>query len=244
MRALSGAELFGVWERGIAQSPAQRALILLALACGENTVEELERLSVGQRDAHLLALREQMFGSQLASITSCPACAEPLEFQLETADVRAAVATALPAALSLTHAGYNVEFRLPTARDLTSLDPEVSLETNRQFLLQRCVVIAHCGDAEVAAAELPAEVGMAISQHMAAADPQADVQLALACPQCPHAWQATFDIVSYFWTEIQTWAGRLVREVHCLASAYGWHEADVLALSPWRRQAYLELIER
>jgi len=95
----------------------------------------------------------------------------------------------------------------------------------------------------VPAAALPAEVVTAIAQCMAEADPQADVQLALACPQCQHAWEASFDIVSYFWSEIQAWAGRILREVHSLASAYGWREAEILALSPWRRQAYLELIE-
>ena len=33
-------------------------------------------------------------------------------------------------------------------------------------------------------------------------------------------------------------------EVHALASAYHWHERDILALSPVRRQAYLELLGR
>ena len=78
---------------------------------------------------------------------------------------------------------------------------------------------------------------------MAAADPQADLQLSLACPECQHTWQTPLDIVSYFWSEIQAWATRLLREIHALASAYGWNEAEVLALSSWRRRAYLELIE-
>ena len=136
-----------------------------------------------------------------------------------------------------------MEFRLPTSLDLASLDPAADLETNRQHLLQRCVTAARRGGREVAAAELPMEVAAAIAQRMADADPQADVQLALACPKCQHAWKAPLDIVSYFWTEIDAWAGRLLREVHALAYAYGWREAEVLALSPWRRQAYLELIE-
>ena len=38
------------------------------------------------------------------------------------------------------------------------------------------------------------------------------------------------------------WAVRLLGEVHELASAYGWREHDVLALSPWRRQAYLQMV--
>jgi len=244
MRALSATEFLDVWEHGLAQSPAQRALTLVALACTETSLEELAQFSVGQRDAHLLALREQAFGSQLASITICPACAEQLQFHVSTADIRATSSNAeLAAPLYLTHADYHVEFRLPTSLDLTSLDPAADIETNRQRLLQRCVTAAQRGDMEVATTELPMEVAAVIAQRMAEADPQADVQLALTCPKCQHAWQSTLDIVSYFWTEIDAWASRLLREVHALASAYGWREAEVLALSPCRRQAYLELIE-
>jgi hypothetical protein len=77
---------------------------------------------------------------------------------------------------------------------------------------------------------------------MAEADPQANVQLAITCPVCSKHWQAGFDIVSFFWNEIDAWAHRLLQEVHTLASAYGWREADILAMSPWRRQCYLAMI--
>ena len=75
MRALSAADLLTVWERGVTHSLAQRALTLLALACAETPPEQVAQFSVGQRDMLLLALREQTFGSQLASIATCPACA-------------------------------------------------------------------------------------------------------------------------------------------------------------------------
>ena len=79
---------------------------------------------------------------------------------------------------------------------------------------------------------------------MAEADPQADIQLALSCPACGHQWLSTFDIVSFFWSEINAWAYRILREVHILASAYGWREADILAMSPYRRQLYLEMVSK
>jgi hypothetical protein len=243
MRALSAAELLDAWERGLAQSPGQRALMLLTLACAETPLEQLAQLTIGQRDAELLALREQTFGPQLASITICPACAEQVEFQVSAADLCATGQTVPETLLSLTYGDYGVEFRLPTALDLTRLDPARDFEINRRHLLQRCVIAARRDATEIEAAELPAEVATAIAHRMAEADPQADIQIVLACPQCQHAWQAPLDIVSYFWTEIHAWAGRLLREVHSLALAYGWPEAEILALSPWRRQAYLELIE-
>jgi hypothetical protein len=50
--------------------------------------------------------------------------------------------------------------------------------------------------------------------------------------------------VSFFWQELDDWADRVLRDVHELASAYGWPENEILALSPRRRQCYLDLIRR
>jgi len=74
---------------------------------------------------------------------------------------------------------------------------------------------------------------------MSEIDPQADTKLSLVCPSCEHAWQADFDIISFFWREIDAWAQRTLLEVVYLASAYGWREADILNMSPWRRHFYL-----
>jgi hypothetical protein len=90
---------------------------------------------------------------------------------------------------------------------------------------------------------LPESVVSAMAEQMAQADAPADIQLALTCPVCGQHWQAIFDIVSFFWSEIDAWAYRTLRDVHCLAAAYGWREADILALSPWRRQFYLEMVQ-
>ena len=76
---------------------------------------------------------------------------------------------------------------------------------------------------------------------MAQADPQADLQLAFRCPDCGHEWQPLFDIARFLWQELHAWALHMLREVDTLAASYHWAEADILALSPRRRQAYLEL---
>lgn len=242
MHALSPSELLEIWEQGAGLSAAERALLLLAAAYTELTPEQIGQLSIGQRDRYLLALRKETFGSQLDSIATCPSCAARLQFRVNGADICSSSLKEPERILEVTHTGYRVLFRLPTSRDLACLNPAADPRTNRQQLLQRCIVAARRGGVEIAAEELPTEVETAVTQQMAAADPQADVQLALACPHCQNTWETPFDILSYFWTEIHAWAGRLLREVHSLASVYGWREAEVLALSPWRRQAYLELI--
>jgi hypothetical protein len=67
------------------------------------------------------------------------------------------------------------------------------------------------------------------------------VAVDLTCPSCQEPWEVTLDIVTYLWDEIAAEARRLIYEVDVLARAYGWREADVLAMTPQRRQAYLEL---
>ena len=89
---------------------------------------------------------------------------------------------------------------------------------------------------------LPEGVAIAVSDRMAELDAQGDIQLSLTCPKCERVWTAPLDIVSYLWSEIHAWAGRTLRDVHALASVYGWTEGEILALSPGRRQAYLEMI--
>jgi hypothetical protein len=76
---------------------------------------------------------------------------------------------------------------------------------------------------------------------MEEADPLADIQIRLSCPCCEHRWRASFDIVSFIWTEIEVWVRRVVSDVHTLATAYGWSEREILSLSPLRRQMYLEM---
>jgi hypothetical protein len=249
MRSLSATELLNVWEHGLTQSPVQCALALLAAACPDTPADTLSQLSIGQRDARLLTLREWAFGPQIAGLAACPGCGERLEMAFNVSEIRASLP--LPGSngvseeietFALSIAAYALSFRLPNSHDLSVIADQADVAAIRRQLFERCVLSAQRGGADVSVAELPSDVVAAIVARMAEADPQADVQIALTCPACAHQWQATFDILSFFWQEITDWAQRILREVHTLASAYGWREADILALSPRRRQFYLEMV--
>ena len=240
MHVWSDTDLLAAWERGQSHTPAQRALTLLALACPETSLQTLEQWTLGRRDAELLTLRGRLFGPELRCRTDCPTCGERLELTMPVDSLRATGST-VAQELDLHHDGYEVRFRLPIALDVAQLRPDVDAPANRRWLVERCVLAAQ-HEGEVAAADLPEAVVSALGAQMAEADPQADIQLALKCPVCQLQWQEVFDIASFLWAEIQILARRLLHEVHELAAAYGWREAEILALSPSRRQAYLELI--
>ena len=73
-------------------------------------------------------------------------------------------------------------------------------------------------------------------------DAAAELRFELTCSDCGNRWIALFDIAECTWRELARAAGRIADEVAALASAYGWREADTLAMSRMRRALYLERI--
>ena len=253
MQPLAAAHLLDLRDRGHGLPPVWRALLLLEAAYPEEPLERLAALPIGERDARLLRLRARTFGPVLDSETACPACGERLEFGLRSEALQAE--SALPAAPgpetrpathTLRHDGYAVTFRPPNSRDLLDAAEAAAPETAapgaaERDLLARCVVEAQRDGEPVLAEALPEPVAAAVAAAMAEADPRADFRLALTCPACDHRWREPFDIAAFFWAEVEAWAPRLLREVHLLAAAYGWREADILKMSAWRRRQYLDL---
>ncbi|MGI8587624.1 MAG: phage baseplate protein [Chloroflexia bacterium] len=242
MRALSAAALLDVWDQGMSVPPARRALSLLAAAEPGAAPTDLAELPVGERDSRLLTLREWTFGPHLAGRAECPECGMALDLSFEVNDIRASPETEPAESFVVEAEGYTVEFRLPNSRDLLALDGLLDVEGARQVLLADCILSIRHPESAEPRAPLPDAVVAAIVGSMVDADPQADVLLALTCPLCKNGWRESFDIVSFFWDELDAWAYRMMREVHSLAAAYGWGEAEILALSPRRRQFYLELV--
>lgn len=241
MRAPDADDLLQAWESCLDTDPTGRALGLVGAACPELGRDELAEMPIGRRDALLLDLRALLFGPQLTVVVQCPDCGEPLESTFSADQLRVPPD---PGSLAVQHVragGLDVTFRLPSSSDLLPLSGSDTRSVRGQ-LLARCVLSARGTDGDPVGWEaLPDEVVAAVCERMSAADPQADVELALACPFCGNTWTAPFDIVGFLWTELDAWAMRLLRDVHVLARAYGWREPDVLALSPIRRSLYLEL---
>lgn len=241
-------ELITLWEQGVKESSLRRGMTLLSAALPEVSREDLESLSIGLRDNALLSLREMNFGPSIQAVTICPKCGEKLEMTLPTVYLRSATDEQkvpqphLPQVLE--QAGYRVEFRVPTCGDLefALASAAEDLEASRKLLLRRCLLEISREGKQLPPDEIPGEIEDLLINQMAAADPQSLVRLRLDCPACQYTWQADFDIMAFFWEELEAWAIRTLHQVHTLASAYAWNEAEILEISPWRRQCYLELV--
>lgn len=239
----SVALLIQLWEAGGSREGVDRSLALLVCATPQHSYDQVADLSIGRRDARLLRLREQVLGPRLFCLALCPDCGETVELEFNVADILVAVPDSLPdEEFSLTIDAFRIQFRLPTSHDLQGITREHDPATARLDLLQRCVIEASTDGAAIAIEDLPEVVTTALESAMAEHDPQAEVIFALTCPVCGTHWRMPFDIAPFFWQEIVAQAKRLLRDVHILASAYGWSESAILALSSQRRQFYLEMI--
>lgn len=232
MHTLSASDLLRVWEAGQSLSPPQRALTLLAAADPEASVESLARLPLGARDARLIDVRAQCFGGALTALAACPNCGGRVEFEFDTRALRAPSVRA-DDVFAVAVGGAELSIRALNTLDVLAVGGEPGADP-RRALAERCVTGGARGltDAQVDA----------ISGALREVDPQAEVSIALTCPVCGCAWSAILDIASYVWQEIDAWAQRALDDVHALAAAYHWREDDILAMSAWRRQQYLQRI--
>ncbi len=244
MPTVSAADLLDLWQEESAKSLPERAIALLALAWPDTPKASLETLSIGQRDAMLMTLREQLFGSELSGIIICPKCRERLDLTFDLGDITSAsqpAASAGPSEFSVVADGYDMRFRLLTTADAIAAAGEADIERSGRLIVQRCLLSAEHDGASIDSHDIPATVAEIVIQRLANADPLAEVQLSVICPCCTRRCSATLDISSFLWTELESWARRTLSDVHSLAAAYGWSEREILGLTPQRRQYYLEM---
>ncbi|MFB7469396.1 hypothetical protein [Kitasatospora sp. NPDC056184] len=239
MERAGQAALLATWEAGLAAGRTGRALLLHTVARPGAATAELLAVPLGERDAALFGLRAALFGERLTMRIGCPDCPEEMEAAFDAGQLTGAAPPATgPLRVELD--GWRVAFRPATPGDLAAAE-QAPAERARAVLLERCVLTAEHGGEPVAARQLPEPVQRRMAEAAAAADPCADVRLNLSCPACGRPTLAELDIASYLWEELDDWARATLLDVHLLATAYGWSEAEILALSPLRRRYYLEL---
>jgi hypothetical protein len=236
VRPLSDTDFLSLWERGSRCHPLDRALLALAAAFPETPYDQLADWPLGRRNQALARLRCRCFGPTLRAWTTCSACGEKLELAVD-GELLAAGDPEADGRGDRPVSAVGRSFRLPTSRDLARAARAVDPDAGARQLVGDCLVSARppgaWSDEEVA------EIGA----QMAVADPQAEMTMAMRCPSCGREWQEPLDVGSYFWTELEARVRQLLRTLHVLASAYGWSEAEILALSERRRALYREMIE-
>lgn len=257
MEPLTAEDVLQLWERGERLRPPARTLALLARARRGVPAEALQRMTIGESELALLRLRMSTFGTAIGALDSCPGCGVLVEVSLD-ADTLLAVGTmgagvgegtgvgegsgsSARRQVTVSAEGRELRFRLPTVGDLAALEQESDPGAARRRLLERCLQDPPASEGlEPVVADLRPDVQARIAAAMDEADPAAQLTTTLRCPDCHRSWESGIDIAAMFWRELVVLARRLLREVHELASRYGWTEGEILRLSAVRRHAYLE----
>jgi hypothetical protein len=239
---LTAAQLLELVDAGTGENAAARGRLLGAAASGRPG-DGVDRLSLGGRDAWILALRCATFGDVLPARVVCPDCGLMLSVKVP----RAAVSRQEPPddedeqpIVHVEHGSLAVEARSPDGAVLAAAARCLDVESARLALIRGCVLSAWRDGEPVDPDALDHDALQRIGEAILESDPQAEVGVTMTCASCGHQLGAVLDIAEFFWREVSATSVQLLDEVHQLAIGYGWSEEQVLRLSSRRRREYVE----
>jgi len=238
MQALTGERLLLAHDQGQCENALQRAITLLEAALPESSREELLALPIAARDRLLLRLRQLSFGSTLEGYASCAQCGAAMEFALAVAAALEGLDEArAPATVDWVESGESMRLRQITSADLLS-----ALETTDDARAEELLLARSLGFDDVSAAAAARAALPSARTHFEQLHAATELRCTLACPQCRNEASWSLDIAHFVWLEACHAAQRLLADIHTLALQYGWSEPAIAAMSPRRRDAYLELL--
>jgi hypothetical protein len=229
MRTLTQTDLLALWESGRSRHWLDQGVLAVETASAE-AQENVADWPLGRRNRALLEIHARIFGGPLRGWAACPRCAEKLEFELDARTLAAGLEGEQEATVEVD----GERFRLPTSRDLAALIGEGDATQAARSLLRR---LHTAGGAAWSDAEMEA-----FGERLAEADPLAEIRIGFTCLSCGEVFAESLELPSFVWSELEARARRVLAEVHELALAYGWSEAEILRLTPARRELYLEMV--
>lgn len=230
------ARLLDAWEEAAAMPSAARGAVLLVHG-RRYSLDAVLDLPLGEATVLVAQLYAEEFGDEVEGLLPCEGCGEVLEVGLSISTLyRLGEASGNGRECRVVTDAGELTVRPPTTRDLLAVggrpDPA-------RVLLARCVSDISGTPVDPAALDTDtAERLDSLAEELAGA---AAVVVRTSCPCCSAEARTSVDVGGLLWDHVSAAAPELLAEVALLASAFGWREADVLALSPVRRRAYLGL---
>ena len=194
-------------------------------------------LSLAARDLELLRLRQITFGDTLRGTLPCAACGTRLETEISVQSMIDRLEALRPTSRTTVAAGgFTLLMRPVNSRDLSAI---LTAADPRRRLLALCT--------SVDSPETSVQDVLGMCEHEAVEqfnrlNESAETRFSVPCPSCSATDRVELDIARFLWAEVRHSALILLREVHELASAYGWTERSILDMSPARRASYLEMV--
>ena len=186
--------------------------------------------TINRRLQGLIAVTIATRGAAFSSTIRCQACAAPMDLPLRLDAFRReddppSVACALD--------GEMHDIAVPTGADQRAW-LQVGADGTAAMLARLLPQGAAASPERLAVVETA----------LAAADPLTVLTVETRCPECGAENAMELDLEATCLALLTAEQPRLIDDIHALARAYHWTEAEVLAVPPRRRRQYLDRIER
>ena len=238
--SLPAHRMLDVWEQAHSSNAAARTRWLLSLSEPQLSDDELDNLTLGESNSRLVNLRRSLFGAVLQAYVECPHCGEALDLEFPIEQLGFDAVPEQPAELFIRNETLSASARLPNGHDLAALSLVNSVDEGRALLFSRCLWDLRRNGKAVELGDLNESELTALENLVAELDPRTELLFDLSCPACANQWQSSLDAGAFLWREFDTHIRELLENIHLLARAYGWSEADILAMSDARRAYYVQ----
>lgn len=229
--------LMSTWEAALAQPVATRTATLVAVL--REGADDPLALDVGTREHDALRLAARVAGAALDAETICAQCGERMEICVPLAALQF-----VPTGIAEVRDGaWQIGLRVPDTRDVLAALDFPAGEASEAALFSRCVTSARYNGEARTATDLPAALRAQCEARLDALAPLANLTLDLVCPACGAADAVPLDAGAFVFERMRHWVEDQLDDIARLCRAYGWREADVLAMSAWRRSFYLARAE-
>lgn len=196
--------------------------------------------TIGRRIAALVqivAMTERAGSLPITVTCDAPACGAPLEMSIPLEVIESSGGAPERFAVGLVN-GEEVIVRPPRGADQRAW-------RQRQYGSRDEAVAAMLAsllvEGDVSAAQ-PRDIDI-IAEALAERDPLVAFSIAYDCPSCGASRDTAIDLERLALERLIAVQQGLVKDVHALATRYGWTESEVLAIPPQRRARYRALID-
>lgn len=246
-REFSFKPLNGELELAIVESrrafdswPARVTAVLSAALAevggSEATPEVVASMCVADRQFLVRQLAAWLGRDDVWLSARCASCGEPFDFQLRQTELPIKPAGESYPFASVEAGGERRRLRVPNGADQEAVASIAGQAEAIAELVRRCLID---GDPEAAASWSAEEIDR-VERALEAVSPEVGVAAAVECPECGHGDRIAIDP----YLALQREREDLFAEVHALASAYHWSEAEILAMPSHRRRTYVDLLDQ
>jgi hypothetical protein len=237
LRALCGHDEAGIEGTSSIEATAFLDRLLVDMPGTSVGPGKAGNLAISDRDRLLAMIYMQCFGDRVESAVPCQVCDRSFDLHFSLSGLmdslynRQDVRATGPNEQGVYTMADGRQFRLPTSADqrwVLGLDPQQAINA----LLDRCIVK---GDPQVDTETLQAA--------MDDVGPILDVDVEACCAECGTGQNVRFSMPSYLLRALAYEKRFLTREVHRIATVYGWGLQEILTLSRDDRRTYVRLIE-